>query len=650
MFYLNLNMRGKLLFGFLSLVAIFLLIGSYAYLDSDHILSTVTRLEEDTAISLQRARKLESDFKYIGELFSSATAFSDEEKLEQALEVVEAFRSTLLVLESTSSVDREALRDIGPLFESYQENGAKITKSIILDEGFLEIAEKLQDFSTMSTALTEKISAFRSEKEAALRQEIADIRDLAHHIQWVIFLIGGISTLSGIGIALLMSRAIATPLIEMSDVARKISKGELSVTIAISGEDEVGRLSQSFNTMLEGLRKADAQRIKIAQISAMVENAPYGMTLADKSFNLIYLNPAAKRIFKKIEPLFHCPVIEMVGKPFQAFYDKQEEIERIVFDPKKLPYNTKLSLGGEVIDLIFNAVYDDEKDHIGTFVLWQVVTSQAHMLDTLKDTIASLTRESGHLSDSSRGMEKNLEAMSTNANLATTTGKESNGNVEVAAASSEEMASTIQEISKNVQIASNISVEAVAKAESAGQTISRLGVSSFEIGKVTEVISDIASQTNLLALNATIEAARSGEAGKGFAVVANEVKGLAKQTADATEDIHLKIKAIQESTDEAVLAIEEITTIINKSSEISTSIAGAMEEQAVTTNEISKNVGDAALGTLEVVNTIVDITIATSDTAKEAENILGASKNLFGLANSLKELMNEFSDNKQDIE
>ncbi len=111
-----------------------------------------------------------------------------------------------------------------------------------------------------------------------------------------------------------------------------------------------------------------------------------------------------------------------------------------------------------------------------------------------------------------------------------------------------------------------------------------------------KVITSIAEQTNLLALNATIEAARAGEAGKGFAVVANEVKELAKETGKATEDIGRKIEAIQTDTGAAVAAIAQITEIIDQINDIQNTIATAVEEQTATTNEMSRNVTEAATG------------------------------------------------------
>ncbi len=168
--------------------------------------------------------------------------------------------------------------------------------------------------------------------------------------------------------------------------------------------------------------------------------------------------------------------------------------------------------------------------------------------------------------------------------------------VQTVAASAEEMTASIKEIARNAHEAARVATSAVRVAEVTSGTISKLGDSSIEIGKVIKVITSIAEQTNLLALNATIEAARAGEAGKGFAVVANEVKELAKETAKATEDISRKIDAIQGDTTEAVKAIKEIRGIIGQVNDISTTIASAVEEQTATTNEIGRNVAQAAAG------------------------------------------------------
>ena len=180
-------------------------------------------------------------------------------------------------------------------------------------------------------------------------------------------------------------------------------------------------------------------------------------------------------------------------------------------------------------------------------------------------------------------------------------------------------------------------------AEETNQTIDKLGVSGQEIGKVIKVITSIAQQTNLLALNATIEAARAGEAGKGFAVVANEVKELAKETARATEEIGQKIDAIQADTQAAVRAIGQVSEIINQVNDISGTIATAVEEQTATTNEIGRNVTDAARGTSEIAQNVSKVATATEQTNEGAQSTQSAAQSLSEMASQLQLLVNRFA-------
>jgi len=179
------------------------------------------------------------------------------------------------------------------------------------------------------------------------------------------------------------------------------------------------------------------------------------------------------------------------------------------------------------------------------------------------------------------------------------------------------MTATISDIARSAEHARQVAGAAVETVDNAARRVDDLGEAAQRIGRVVEVIVDIADQTKLLALNATIEAASAGDAGKGFAVVAHEVKELAKQTADATSEIRSSIVAIQETTSGAVAEIGQIGGIIGEVNENVSSIAAAVEEQAVTTRGIAQNVSEAASAVTSVTENVNEAATASGSIAQE---------------------------------
>jgi methyl-accepting chemotaxis protein len=214
--------------------------------------------------------------------------------------------------------------------------------------------------------------------------------------------------------------------------------------------------------------------------------------------------------------------------------------------------------------------------------------------------------------------------------------EEASTNVQSVASATEEMASSVNEISRQVQESARMASEAVDQARKTNDRVSELSKAAARIGDVVELINTIAGQTNLLALNATIEAARAGEAGRGFAVVASEVKALAEQTAKATGEIGQQITGIQAATQDSVGAIKEISGTIERLSEISSTIAAAVEEQGAATQEISRNVQQAAQGTQQVSSNITDVQRGASETGSASSQVLSAAQSLSSDSNRLK--------------
>ncbi len=201
-------------------------------------------------------------------------------------------------------------------------------------------------------------------------------------------------------------------------------------------------------------------------------------------------------------------------------------------------------------------------------------------------------------------------------------------NVTMVAASAEELGSSIEEIGRQVAGSADLARKAVEEASQTAALVQELNEATSLIGDVATLIASIAGQTNLLALNATIEAARAGTAGRGFAVVAAEVKDLAAQTARATQDISHQIGRIQGSTGLAVRAIDSIGGRIREISGVATAIAAALEEQGAATQEIVRNVAEAATGTGDVTNTIAHVAGAAEETGASASQVLAAASEL----------------------
>jgi methyl-accepting chemotaxis protein len=220
--------------------------------------------------------------------------------------------------------------------------------------------------------------------------------------------------------------------------------------------------------------------------------------------------------------------------------------------------------------------------------------------------------------------------------------EQSSSNVQSAAAASEEMASSVEEISRQVHQSKKIALDAVEQAEQTNVRISELSQSANRIGEVIKMITAVAEQTNLLALNATIEAARAGEAGRGFAVVASEVKALSAQTAKATEEIAAQVTQMQSATELSVSAIKEIGSTIAQISGISTAIAEAVEEQGAATQEIARNIQQAAVGATHVTGSIGQVNRGAVDTDAAAQQVHGLAVSLLAESNHLNSEVESF--------
>ena len=305
----------------------------------------------------------------------------------------------------------------------------------------------------------------------------------------------------------------------------------------------------------------------------------------------------------------------------------------------------------------------DTQDEVGELAKWfnVFVDKLQHMIRDIGADAESLHQAVGSLSELSAQMSKGAGATSAKATSVAAAAEEMSSNMGAVSGSMEvsannldsisaaitEMTSTINEIAVNSEKARSITVQAVEQVGNATSQVEALGVSAREIGNVLETVTSISEQTNLLALNATIEAARAGDAGKGFAVVANEIKELAQQTAEATDDIRQKIGAIQQTTSDTVTEISNISAVVNENEAIVTTIASAVEEQSVTARDISASINQMSSGIQEINDNVGQSSSVSQEIAQEIADVNQASNEMSddaGEVSNNADKMRELSD------
>jgi methyl-accepting chemotaxis protein len=299
----------------------------------------------------------------------------------------------------------------------------------------------------------------------------------------------------------------------------------------------------------------------------------------------------------------------------------------------------------------------ESKDEVGELGFWfntfieklqgivKRIAENSNMVNASSNQLSVIAKELSSGAEDTSQRAANVatasEEMSANLNNVAAAMEQSSTNANMVASAAEEMTSTINEIAENAERARNVSSKAVEQAKSASDKMGELGEAAKRIGKVTETITEISEQTNLLALNATIEAARAGEAGRGFAVVANEIKDLAKQTAQATLNIKDQINDVQQTTEASVAEINQISEVISGVNDIVATIAAAVEEQTAATREIANNIAQASQGIQEVNENVSQSSTVAGDITQDISKVNLAAT---GISESSKQVQTSSED------
>ncbi|CAN2046031.1 methyl-accepting chemotaxis protein [Candidatus Magnetomoraceae bacterium gMMP-13] len=506
--------------------------------------------------------------------------------------------------------------------------------------------------------------------------EISDVKTMITNADFVMAgTLISLLILLGVIIFFTLSKFIIGPIKQIVLFSEKVAQGDTSGQLDIKQKDEIGNMSASLNIMVRSLNK----------LLDKLHHLPTPVIEIDKKFNIIYTNEAATEMTGMSSK-------ELIGKKCYdvcnttdcntdkcACVRAMKENKEIISDSFANPGNKTnvpimytgipIKENGEIVGALEfivdqTSIYEiiDEVQgitnelNLSSEELSSIATqmaSSAEEMNSQADTAAQSSQQvsanvgavasaAQHSSSSISNVAAMAEEMSStfqnvvemtqqtaeNVKNTAQSGEKMSSSVSNVATAIEEMTASLGEVGKNTAQASRISQNANERTSSINIKMDALVSASGQIGKVIGVIKNIADQTNMLALNAAIEAAGAGEAGKGFAVVAGEVKELAKQSADATDEIAEQIESIQNSTNEAVKSITETSTIINEIATINENIASSVHEQTTTASEIAKtiaitaqNTEAVAANTNEAFNLIDNIANAAKETSKTAEEL-----------------------------
>jgi methyl-accepting chemotaxis protein len=536
------------------------------------------------------------------------------------------------------------LQDAVTAWRPLQQQIAELNSRNQLDQARRVLLSAENDAA--ASAVNRAVAALVQQKDERAAATVAQLDRRAFIAQGALWLTLGAAIAIGFGIAILLSRRIATTLggiVErqkalagncvagLSRGMDALARGDLTTKVVPSTQamvatsnDELGELARTFNVMVEQTKMSIDAFGRAQQVIRDLLDETSRLASAGRDGQLGVRGEAAR---------FEGAYRELVGGM------------NATLDAVLMPMNEAATVLERTAQRDLTATVQGEYrgDHAKIKdALNAAIAEMQNTIGTIASSAQALASSSEELSAVTTQMGSTAEETSAQAGVVSAAAEQVSKSVQTVATGTEEMSASIREIAKNASEASRVASRAVGVAEQTSTTVVKLGQSSEEIGAIIKTITSIAQQTNLLALNATIEAARAGEAGKGFAVVATEVKELAKETARATEDISDKIVAIQQETRSAVDAIREINEIIAQIHDIQATIAGAVEEQTATTNEMSRNVSEAARGSQEIAANIAGVAKAAEETSGGAQNGQQASTALATMASELQDLVRQF--------
>ena len=609
------------------------MMGYYSLTREDKYVEEAKKNFDQVKLYIEQAKALSRQAKNIKGIKNSVNILSKqmdayETFIQSAIQKIEQIKIHKKKLNEASNIYRSNCSDFID-FANQEYNKIISAKNVDMDK-IKECFEKistLNDIISFGTIVEKKAEQSFAERKISLLKESINIFDL---------ILSDVDMLD-------MTTTDATSKKRIAGIKKGALEFKDSAKIVISSIDELEIFQQ----------KSDMAALRILESASKSVKNDIEKTKKTVEFTTNKINKANKGILAG----FFITIVISIGLGILLTKVITKPVyESVAFSQKMSAGNFTARLNLERNDEIgiLMKAFDKTRTSLGDMM--SDISSTAHSLFDSSDELNKISESAlstvKSLVGKTREVTKAADSMSINMETLTDTMEETSSNINMVSVAAEEMSSTITEIASNTSKARTITNEAVEVSVKTNNQVIELKGAALEIDRVIEVITEISEQTNLLALNATIEAARAGEAGKGFAVVASEIKELAKQTTSATEEIKDKISDIQKNTDITVKGIEDITSIISNIDSFVSTIAAAVEEQSVSTNEIAHNISSASKG-LEIVNTNVkESSIFSKDIAQDISEVDRFTEVITDRSNRLlesAEVLSSFADKMQNI-